>query len=149
MCGGVMAQEVQWASEVIEFSTQLSEYQYAATQVLGEPDVLPDFGDNPNAWLPSRPDRTAFVKVGFERPMMVRQIAVAESFNPGALYQIFLYDDNGQEYLLNTFAPRPLDVEGGQIRHESWVYFQLGTRIDFVDGETVFKPVKEFTLLPL
>ena len=107
-----IAQEVQWASSVLDFSTQLSEYQYSATQVLGKPDVLPDYGDNPNAWLPSRPNRTSFVKVGFEQPMQVRQIAIGESFNPGALYQVFLYDENDTEYLLNTFVPRELNVEG-------------------------------------
>ena len=108
----VLAQEVQWASKVLDFSTQLSEYQYSATQVLGKPNVLPDFGDNPNAWLPSRPDRTSFIKVGFDQPMHLRQIAIGESFNPGALYQVFLYDENNREYLLNTFIPRSLNVEG-------------------------------------
>lgn len=108
----VVAQEVQWASKVIDFSSQLSEYQYSATQVLGKPNVLPEFGDNPNAWLPSRPNRISFVKVGFDQPMKVRQIAVGESFNPGSLYQVFLYDENDGEHLLNTFTPRPLNVEG-------------------------------------
>jgi len=106
------SQEVQWASKVLEFSSQYSEYQYSATQVLGKPDVLPGFGDNPNAWLPSRPDRISFIKVGFERPMKVQQIAIGESFNPSALYQVFLYDQNDSEYLLNTFMPRQLSTEG-------------------------------------
>ena len=106
------AQEVQWATKVLDFSSQLSEYQYAATQVLGKPDVLPDFGDNPNAWLPSRPNRISFIKVGFDQPMQVRQIAIGESFNPGSLYQVFLYDENGKEYLLNTFMPRSLSIGG-------------------------------------
>ncbi len=108
----VVAQEVQWASEVLDFSSQLSEYQYSATQVLGKPNVLPDYGDNPNAWLPSKPDRISFIKVGFERSMRARQIAIGESFNPGALNQVFLYDDNDKEYLLNTFTPRQINVEG-------------------------------------
>ena len=106
------AQEVQWASKILDFSSQMSEYQYSATQVLGKPNVLPEFGDNPNAWLPSRPDRTSFVKVGYDQPMKVRQIAIGESFNPGSLLQVFLYDENDKEYLLNTFMPRPLNVEG-------------------------------------
>lgn len=112
MCYSVIAQDVQWATAVLDFSSQLSEYQYAASQVLGKPDVLPDFGDNPNAWLPSRPNRISFIKVGYDQPMTIRQIAVGESFNPGSLYQVFLYDENDNEYLLNTFVPRPLNVEG-------------------------------------
>lgn len=112
MASFIYAQEVQWASEVIDFSSQLSEYQYSATQVLGNPDVLPDYGDNPNAWLPARPNRLSYIKVGYEQPMRIRQLAIGESFNPGALYQVFLYDLNDTEYLLNTFVPRPLTVQG-------------------------------------
>ncbi len=108
----IAAQEVQWASKILDFSSQMSEYQYSATQVLGKPNVLPEFGDNPNAWLPSRPDRISFVKVGYDQSMKVRQIAIGESFNPGSLLQVFLYDENDKEYLLNTFMPRPLNVEG-------------------------------------
>ena len=108
----VTSQEVQWASKVLDFSSQLSEYQYSATQVLGKPDVLPDYGDNPNAWLPSKPDRLSFIKVGFERSMLVQQIAIGESYNPGAVYKVFLYDENDNEYLLNTFVPRQINVGG-------------------------------------
>ncbi|MFW5759959.1 MAG: OmpA family protein [Cyclobacteriaceae bacterium] len=106
------AQELQWASELIEFSSQLSPYEYSATQVLGKPNVLPETGDNPNAWLPDRPNQVDFVKVGFEVPMKVQQIAIAESYNPSAVYQIFTYDTLGKEYLVNTFEPRPLEIKG-------------------------------------
>jgi hypothetical protein len=102
------AQDVQWASRVIDFSTQLTDYAYAATQALGKPNVLPDGGDNPNAWMPSRPDRISEIKVGFDAPVRVQQIAVAESFHPGALYRIYLYDTQDKEYLLATFNPHPV-----------------------------------------
>ncbi len=43
-----------------------------------------------------------------------------------------------------------LEVEGGQIRKESWRYYQYGTRVDFVDGEAVWtvaiEPVPEGTI---
>lgn len=106
------AQEIQWASDLIEYSSQLSPYEYSATQVLGKPNVLPEAGDNPNAWLPNRPNHTDFVKVGFSEPIQVQQIAVAESYNPSAVYQIFTYDTLGNEYLVNTFEPRPLEIKG-------------------------------------
>ncbi len=106
------AQEVQWASKVINFSSQLSEYEYAASQVLGIPDVLPNAGDNPNAWLPNKPNKVEYVKVGFEKPMKVQQIAIGESYNPGSVYQVYLYDSQNNEHLLNTFLPRPLNVKG-------------------------------------
>ena len=107
-----IAQNIQWATEVIEFSSELSPYEYSATQVLGKPNVLPQAGDNPNAWLPAKPNRTEFIKVGFDYPMSIQQVAIAESYNPSSIYQIFLYDRSGNEYLLNTFDPRPIELEG-------------------------------------
>lgn len=104
----VFCQDTEWASKVISYSTQLSDYAYAATQVLGKPNVLPNGGDNPNAWMPSRPDRISEIKVGFEHPMKVQQVAIAESFHPGSVYQVYLYDAAGGEHLLATFTPHPL-----------------------------------------
>jgi OmpA-OmpF porin, OOP family len=106
------AQQSQWASEVLEFSSELSSYEYAAQQALGKPNVLPNPGDNPNEWLPRRSDSKEFIKVGFQEPMKVQQIAIAESYNPGAVTAVYLYDVNGQEYLINTFNARPLSVPG-------------------------------------
>lgn len=108
----IYAQEVQWASKVIDFSSQLSDYEYAAAQVLGRPNVLPTAGDNPNEWLPDRPDKISFIKVGFDHPMKIQQIAIAESYHPGSVYQVFVYDTDNKEYLINTFNPGPLKTDG-------------------------------------
>ena len=51
------AQEVQWASKVLEFSSELTPVQYSAQQVLGKPNVLPAGGQSPNAWAPDKPKR--------------------------------------------------------------------------------------------
>lgn len=107
-----VGQNIQWATKLIEYSSQLSPYEYAASQVLDKPDVLPDAGDNPNAWLPNNPDETESIKVGFDYPMKIQQIAIAESYNPSAVFQVFTYDEEGNEYLINTFAPAPIDLKG-------------------------------------
>ncbi len=109
----LMAQEeVQWASEVIEFSSELTPVQYSAQQALNKPNVLPRGGESPNAWTPSRPDRQDFIKVGFENPQRIQQIAIAESYNPSAVFQVYTYDGEGKEYLVNTFNPRPAEFTG-------------------------------------
>src|SRR6478752_924758 len=92
------AQMVQWASKVIEFSSELTPVQYSAQQALGKPNVLPAGGQNPNAWTPDKPKRKEFIKVGFATPMQIQQIAVAESHNPSALFKIYTYDEAGREY---------------------------------------------------
>lgn len=105
-------QDVQWASRLIEFSSELSPKEYSAMQVLGKPNVLPEGGDSPNAWLPASPNKSEYVKVGFEHPMRIQQIDIAESYNPSATYQLFAYDADNSEHLIYTFEPRAIDLKG-------------------------------------
>jgi outer membrane protein OmpA-like peptidoglycan-associated protein len=108
----VSAQTVQWASEVIEFSSELSPLQYSANQALNNPNVLPNGGENPNAWTPKNPNRLEFIKVGFSNPMIVQQIAIGESYNPGAVANVYVYDKAGNETQVFTFNSRPIGEEG-------------------------------------
>ncbi|HNV31190.1 MAG TPA: OmpA family protein, partial [Cyclobacteriaceae bacterium] len=72
-------QTVQWASKVLEFSSELTPVQYSAQQALGLPNVLPAGGQNPAAWTPDKPKRTEFIKLGYDNPIQIQQIAIAES----------------------------------------------------------------------
>lgn len=104
----IRAQNVQWASQVLEVSSEISETQYSARQALKAPNVLPAGGENPNAWTPDRPNRQEFIKVGFNEPMRIRQIAIAESYNPSAISEVYAYDPQGKEYLIERFTPEAL-----------------------------------------
>lgn len=87
------AQEVQWASKVVRYSSQYGNKQFSAQQVEGRPNMLPNFGSSPVAWAPARESAALeYVEVAFEQPMRVQQIAVAENLNPGAIYRIHLID---------------------------------------------------------
>jgi outer membrane protein OmpA-like peptidoglycan-associated protein len=108
----VMGQRVYWAEEVVDFTSQLSPVEYSAQQVLGKPDVMPQGGDSPNAWMPSKPNRLEYITVSFEKPMRIRQVIIAESYNPSALFEIYFYDRSGNEHLVHTFNPRPLELKG-------------------------------------
>lgn len=110
----------QWATSVIEVSSQLSKTQYSADQALGRPNVLPGYGENPSAWVPSS-GGFEFLKVGFSNPTRVCQVAIAESNFPGGLSQLFLYDTEGKEHLINTFYPKQLDLRSRLLR----IYFPL------------------------
>lgn len=104
------SQSVQWASKVIEFSSELTPLQYSASQVLGKPNVLPAGGQNPNAWTPDKPKRSEFIKVGYANPMQIQQVAIAESYNPGSLFKVYVYDDGGGEHLVGTFNPQAIPI---------------------------------------
>src|SRR6478609_9696836 len=99
------SQTVQWASTVIEFSTELTPIQYSAKQILGKPNAMPAGGQNPSAWTPDKPKRREFIKVGYATPIQIQQIAIAESYNPSALYNVFVYDEKGAEHLVQTLNP--------------------------------------------
>lgn len=106
------AQEVQWATKVIEFSSELTPVQYSAQQVLGKPNVLPSGGQNPNAWAPDKPKRKEFLKVGFANPMNIQQVAIAESHNPSAIFRVLIYDEANREHVVNTLNPKAVPLKG-------------------------------------
>jgi outer membrane protein OmpA-like peptidoglycan-associated protein len=111
-CLSSFGQSVQWATKVLEVSSELTPVQYAASQALGKPNVLPAAGQNPGAWTPDKPKRVEFIKLGYANPTQIRQIAIAESLNPGSLYKIYIYDESGAEHLINTFIPQAVALQG-------------------------------------
>ncbi len=131
-------QTVQWASKVIEFSSELTPVQYSSQQILGKPNVLPAGGQNPNAWTPEKPKRQEFIKVGFTTPMQIRQVAIAESYNPGALFKVFAYDEAGTEHLLHSLNPGPVPEKGRMLNVmvERTAYKVSSVKLVF-DGEAV------------
>lgn len=129
------AQVVQWASKVIEFSSELTPIQYSAKQALGKPNVLPAGGQSPNAWAPDRPKRREFLKLGYDNPINIRQIAIAESHNPSAIYRILAYDEAGKEYVINTLNPMAVPLKGRMLNifMELTAYKVAAVKIEF-DG---------------
>lgn len=106
------AQEtVAWGTQVIDVSSEYSPYEYSAIQTLHRPNVLPGGGDNPNAWRPKSTDKEEFIMVEFRTPIKAKQIAIAESENPGAVKAVYGYDSDYNEYLLFELTPRELPIE--------------------------------------
>ncbi len=131
-------QQVQWAAKVLEFSSELTPVQYSAQQALGKPNVLPAGGQNPNAWTPDKPKRSEFIKLGYANPMQIHQIAIAESYNPGALYKIYTYDEAGKENLVHTFNPMVIPLKGRMLNVfiEKTAYKVSAIKLEF-DGKAM------------
>ena len=68
-----LAQDVQWASKVINYSSQKDYEEYSAKQVLGEPNSMPSKGYAATAWAASSDDRREFLQVGFAKPMKIKR----------------------------------------------------------------------------
>ncbi len=91
------AQDIQWAHEIVSFSSQYDKSAFSAKQVLGPPNKYPAWGKSEVAWAPKSESRgLENVRVKFKKPIHVRQVLVAETLSPGAIYQIFLYDEKGK-----------------------------------------------------
>ncbi len=137
-CTLLIAQDVEWASRVIEFSTELDEAQFSANQLLGKPNVYPWGEGSPNAWTPSKPNKKEFIKVGFNNPKPIKQIAIAESYNPSALSKILFYDEAGNEYLMIERDPVIINQPGRFLRlfTELTPYSVAAVKLEF-DGDAV------------
>lgn len=91
------SQQVQWASKLIKYSTDLGGKQYGVKRILGKPDAFPQGGSSPNAWVPKNSlDGFEFVEVGFEKPQTVKQIAVFENLNAGCVTRVLVDTGNGK-----------------------------------------------------
>ena len=107
------AQKTFWASRVIAFSSEYSDAnttkENRAIQVLGKPNVLPQFGKSVCSWQPQTQDnpQEEFLIVGFDTLMTIRQIAVAENFGQGCIVKIEGFDeyDNLKTLWVNKNVP--------------------------------------------
>ncbi|MGB3617921.1 MAG: OmpA family protein [Catalinimonas sp.] len=89
------AQVVQWATAV--------DYVYgtpngAAEQVLGPPDARPFGQPSEKALKLNRKRGTGTVRVRFDHPTQVRQVVVVESYLPGSVQKVKLFDELGRSY---------------------------------------------------
>ena len=86
----------QWAITV----TASSEYgggDWAAKQMLGEPDFYPNYGDDGHAWAPiGQSAGLQWVELGFEEAVYVERVDIYESFNPGSIVKVELIDTTGR-----------------------------------------------------
>ena len=139
----VYAQHVQWASEVLGYSSQKAAYgnrQYSAEQVLGKPNKCPATGDSPCAWLPANdPDQGTqeeWIKVGYSDPMKIQQVAIAENYYPGAIEKIILFDENGRARDSVVYKPH---FDGIEAKVFSW-RFMPRTLYNVAAVELVLQP---------
>ncbi|WP_207508951.1 OmpA family protein [Telluribacter humicola] len=145
-CQVAVAQQVMWASKVLGYS---SEYrpgsygqEYRASQILGAPNKLPDVGDSPCAWTPSLPNGAAeeWIKVGFAKAIPLRQIAIAENFNQGAISKVYAFDASGKEVLVYEYVPAPQTKEGGRNASSAQVK-EVGGMFNIFPKDSLFSAI--------
>ena len=85
----------QWATSVIDFSSQWASNSWAATQALGEPNTF-TYGDISTAWA-ARPQNgtVEYIAVGYDTPVYADGAVVRETYGNGAVFQIDALDASG------------------------------------------------------
>lgn len=139
LCTILHAQEtVVWGSEVIDVSSEYGRLGYSAIQSLHKPNVLPAGGDNPNAWRPKNDNGEEFIVVSFDKPIKPKQVAIAESENPGAIKAVYAYNQQYDEFLLFELQPRSLPIESRLLNlfFEDTPYDVYAIKV-VLDGEAV------------
>jgi len=102
---------VEWANKVVNFSSQLDKITCSAKNILGKPNVLPKGGESPFAWSAAidqngdEKQGESSITVSFKKAIKVRQIAVAESFNPGSIIKIILISSKNKQYKVFDAEP--------------------------------------------
>jgi len=113
--------KVQWASYVVDFSSEYSSlrnpFQRKAMQALGKPNKLPAYGLTACAWSPNQKNSTTneWLELGFGNPIAIRQVAIAENYNAGAISEIWAYDIKGGAHLLYKNQKPNFSLEKGRI----------------------------------
>ncbi len=93
--------QVQWASKVIGKSSEYSDKEFSAAQILGKPNAMPVGGSSPVAWSPYWTNAgKEWIEVAFSKPMHVAQVAIAESFHPGAITKVSLIDTKAKSHVI-------------------------------------------------
>lgn len=107
-----VSQKVQWAKQVVDYSSQSGTKAYSATEILGKPSVMPNFGKSAAAWSPVFPSSNfEWIRLGFEEPVYIRQILINENLNPGAIVKIYIYDSIGRGHqIYGNNSPKPMPV---------------------------------------
>ena len=92
----LLAQQVQYASKVLKYSTDLGGKQNSVKRIVGKPDAFPQGGPSPNAWVSKDALGNAFVEVEFEKAQAVKQIAIFENLNAGCVTKVLVADATGK-----------------------------------------------------
>ena len=85
----------QYASSVIDFSSEWGSDSWSAAQVLGAPNTF-GYGDISTAWAPKNRDGTLeYITVGFNTLVYASGATIRETSGNGFVYQVDAVDDMG------------------------------------------------------
>lgn len=88
----------QFVSSVLSFTSQYSDVQWRALNLVGQPTSNAVYGDNSNSWCPATSNENQILELLFEIPVYISQIRIYENYNGGAVTQIEAYNSSANSY---------------------------------------------------
>ncbi len=92
---------IRYAVGVTKFSSQYSQTNYSANQILGIPDTYPNYGDNAGAWASYTADsQREYLELKYADAEPIQCIAIYETYNPGAVDTIYVKDPSNDNWVV-------------------------------------------------
>lgn len=115
-CAWQVVPGVAWGAAVRSFSSQYNTSGWAATQVLGAPNVFPQYGDLVGAWAPSSTSNPAdYIEVLFPGPVMAAELWVFETNGAGGTYAVATLNADGSMTPAYAAGPTRLGPAAAQL----------------------------------
>jgi hypothetical protein len=99
----------RYADSVIAFTSQNQFKQYGIKEVLGTPNVYPQSGSLPGAWVSASDTGREYIVLRFAQADSINFIDIFETLNPGALDSVLVRDEGtGLFNLVWSGTPAPI-----------------------------------------
>jgi len=121
----------QWASSVINYSTQYDTPDFSAEQALGAPNTN-EYGDFETAWAPlNRNGTTEYITLGYTTPVYATGVVVRETYGNGFVTQIDLIDTNNTQHIIwsETDTSQPGSPVNFEISFAETAYRVKGVKV--------------------
>jgi outer membrane protein OmpA-like peptidoglycan-associated protein len=102
---------IQWASYLVFEYNNYGYGGWSGAQAVGQPNVLPPGRLSPDAFRIKEHTGTGKIVLGFYKPVRVSQILIAESFMPGRISKLSVFDTQDREHLIRAKHEEPMDIE--------------------------------------
>ena len=108
----------QWVKKPVYWSSHYGSDSWSVYEVIGEPDVYPDYGDLRRSWAQNSDflDANQFIEVEFEESVILTKLSIYETYHAGGITAIYANRGpcHGQWVLLWT-TDGVQDIESSRI----------------------------------
>ncbi|XP_048237179.1 uncharacterized protein LOC125372143 [Haliotis rufescens] len=77
-----------WVESVVQFSSQYGYLDWSAENIVGPPDVFPDYGDDPNAWASAEWTGIEWIEVQISQSLYITKVDIYETYHAGGVKRV-------------------------------------------------------------